>query len=158
MGWNSLTEGSFASTICKVKTDKFEYGSDDMTYYNVGYPLHRLVEGTGTSLIGEDVGEILEVTAYVRTRPNYRVVLTDQTIEAISVPPDARNAFYANNAAAKLIGVDAEGVFMVFPDELVPASAETLDGLWENRFFGNHIPTFRNFSSNNCTYPDFCIT
>lgn len=45
IGWNSLKEGSFASTICKVKTSRFEYGSDEMTLYNVGYPLHRLVEG-----------------------------------------------------------------------------------------------------------------
>ena len=45
LGWGSLKNGSFASKLFKVETDKFTFGSNFSTSVNAGYPLHRLVEG-----------------------------------------------------------------------------------------------------------------
>ena len=56
----------------RVKTSRFEYGSEKMTLYNVGYPLHRLVEGGAAATAGTELGEARELTLRVVPRRKRR--------------------------------------------------------------------------------------
>lgn len=82
------------------------------------------------------------MTVYVRSPRTVKVVKTDMTLEEFQVPPEATNAFYVNNAG-KLLGLDDEGFFAVYPANLTPSSTTVIDGLWDNRFFAQRIPSFR---------------
>jgi hypothetical protein len=138
LGWGSAREGSFAASVCRLKTDQFEYGSDVQTLYNVGYPLQRLAEGPEPALLGGEpmLGEIRDLTVYVRPRAQRVAVFSEVKPTEIDPPAGALDVFYVNQAAASsfaLDGVERAGLVSIYPKDLAPKTP-ALEGLWEKRF------------------------
>jgi hypothetical protein len=142
LGWGSLREGTFGASICRVKTSRFEYGSDHQALYNVGYPLHRLVEGGGADA-DDDLGEIQDLTVYVRP-VRRRVAVFEEAAAGpiIEAPGEALDAFYVNEAAAGWFGLAKNGWITVHEEDAATGhgGATIVEGLWDRRFFMDRLP------------------
>ncbi len=167
LGFNSLREGSFASRLFWFKSstelpqisflDKvkeklgkpsekhavveqtFTYGSEFSTHANAGYPLHRIIEGSPHRIWPQKFGAITELIVPVRPKEAVNAYWLDQDIKAVSVPPDASNAFYVNQTAAKAIGLDKGGLVVTYPPGIT-GEGKPLEGIWSNRFIEDTIP------------------
>ncbi|MCX7017215.1 MAG: hypothetical protein NTW86_32405 [Candidatus Sumerlaeota bacterium] len=157
LGFGAASNGSFAASICRVKTGQFEYGSEHQTLYNVGYPLHRLVEGARQSKTrdllnlpsppGRGQGEgawradewIENLTVYVRPRQERVAVFRPTEVDRIEAPAEATDVFYVNAAGARLFDLDGPGLVAVFPKDLAPDEAPA-PAVWDKRFIEDALP------------------
>jgi len=142
LGWGSARNGTLASTLLRVKTSRFEYGSEKMTLYNVGYPLQRLVEGGATATAGTELGEVRELTLRVVPRRKRHAFRIGEDLAGLHLPPEAIDAFYANEGAARILGLDAPGAVALFPEGSAgtPETGELPNDLWEKRFIIDGLP------------------
>ncbi len=141
LGWGSARNGTLASTLLRVKTSRFEYGSEKMTLYNVGYPLQRLVEGNAAATAGTEFGEVRELTLRVVPRRKRRAFRLGDGLTGLRLPPEALDAFYANEGGAQLLGLDAPGAVVLFPESFAgaPETGELPGELWEKRFIADGL-------------------
>lgn len=141
LGFGSAAEGSFAASICRVRTEQFEYGSDHQALYNVGYPLQRLVEGAPHALLKNSLrgGSILDLTVYVRPRQERVAVFRRVSAAEIQPPTEADDVFFVNDAAARLLGLEGSGLVALYPKDLAP-DEPAAPGVWEKRFIEDSLP------------------
>lgn len=167
LGFNSLREGSFASRLfwfesstelsqppamgwVRKKLGKpsnkhtviqqtFTYGSEFSTHANVGYPLHRIIEGSPHRIWPQEFKAITELIIPIRPREAVNVCWLDQEIEKISIPKDAGNAFYVNQPAAKAIGLEKGGLVVTYP-EGITGEGDLVEGIWKDRFIEDKVP------------------
>ncbi len=169
LGFNSLREGSFASrlfwfksstelsqptsTLNKIKEklrkkpakkhtvveQTFTYGSEFSTHANVGYPLHRIIEGSPHRIWPQEFEAITELIVPIRPQEAVNVYWLDREIGAISIPRDANNAFYVNQPAAKAIGLEKSGLVVTYPQGIT-GEGDLVEGIWNNRFIEDRVP------------------
>jgi len=146
LGYGGAREGTFAATVCRVKTGGFEYGSDHQALYNVGYPLHRMAEGGPMGRAEACLGDrrALELTVYVQPRRRRAAFFCPCDADSAIAPGDASDVFYVNAAAARLFGLERAGLVSIFTadsfPERPPADGGRVDGLWEKRFIEDALP------------------
>jgi len=154
MGWGSARAGGLGASVCRIVTDRFACGTDRMTLYNVGYPLHRFLEwGPGPQgvalLAGVELGAVRElIVRLVPTEP-LRAAISPEPLEKLRLPHGAREAFYVNAAGARLFGLEQPGSVIFSPARLDPlALVAPASGwrevpaapLWEQRFLADRLP------------------
>ncbi len=139
-GWGSLKQGSFASKLYKVQTDKFTFGSNYSTSVNAGYPLHRLVEGMPHEICPDPDAKILRVTVPVRPKPEVKALFRPCALTDVAVPPPAANFVWANGAAASALGLPQAGSVAFFTEFEAEGEGEPVEGVWEKRFFEDSLP------------------
>lgn len=138
IGYGAANEGSFAASICRIKTDMIDYGSDYQALYNVGYPLQRMAEGAGSSL-SEPLGTARELTLYVRPKIGRVAVVEATETLPLEAPADALDYFVMNTACARTMGIDGASAVAVYPKDVAPEGAVGMKGLWEKRFIEDAI-------------------
>ena len=141
-GYGSLTEGGLASKIYKFswecKGRLYQYGLEESTLYNAGYPLQRIVDMGKSRLLQMDFGQILSATflAVEDSRPEVRYIKQD--IEEFSVPAGATNAMFVNEKVASLLGLAGSGLVATFDQG--GGSGEDAKKAWEKRFLEDSLP------------------
>ncbi|GEM_PF-2155060 len=138
LGYGALNEGSFAASICRVKTDLVDYGSDYQALYNVGYPLHRMAEGQGSALT-EPLGTAKEITAYLCKAAEPVAVFAPAETFPMDAPADASDFLVVNNAAAPLMGLETAGTVALYSREIAPEAGQ-VKRFWEKRFIEDAVP------------------
>ncbi len=133
IGYGSANEGTFAASICRIKTDSIDYGSDHQALYNVGYPLQRMAEGNGSALT-ESLGAARELTVYVRPQSQRVAVFQAGEDFPTEAPADATDFIVLNEAAARALGIGSAGTVAVYPQELAPAGSQEVKNFWNKRF------------------------
>ncbi len=140
LGWGSLKNGSFASKLYKVQTDKFTFGSNYSTSVNAGYPLHRLVEGMGHELCPFPDAKIERVTVPLRAKPQVKAVFRACALTDAQPPVPAANFVWVNDAAASALGVSGAGSVAFFEEFEPEGEGEPVEGVYEKRFFEDAVP------------------
>ena len=137
LGFGSLRFGTFAGQLCRVSSSYrglwFDYGLGGAPLYNVGYPLHRIMEGGRREGFGAASEMIL------RMRRGRTVRMEHSPSETCDLPPagGAENVFFVNAAAARTMGLAGAGAGVV----RVRASEEAaLAGEWSKRFILDELP------------------
>jgi len=139
LGYGAATEGSFAASICRIKTESIDYGSDYQALYNVGYPLQRMAEGNGSQLT-ENLGTARELTLYVRPTIE-RVAVAQAAAEfPADAPADVLDFVVLNDAAARLLGLEGACSVGVYPANLSPATGQSVGNFWDKRFIIDRLP------------------
>ena len=143
-GYNSLREGSLTRRIFKLTSslfgESFTYGLDNLTLYNVGYPLFRILEGSPHQCGIQEFGPITEITLVVRPRQQVKVHYSSEDVSRIHVPPMSTNVLYVNDFAAQLAGLDRGGVLTTYPGGSV-GKGEARNEFWPQRFLEDKIPS-----------------
>jgi len=145
LGWGSLRNGSFASKLYKVQTDKFTFGSNYSTSVNAGYPLHRLVEGMPHELCPEPQAKIHRVTVPVKPKPSVKAVFKACAVGDAVLPPPADDFIWVNAAAASTLGLSGAGSVAFFERFEPEGEGEPADGIYEKRFFEDAVPPGQGF-------------
>jgi hypothetical protein len=141
LGWGSLKNGSFASKLFKVQTDKFTFGSNFSTSVNAGYPLHRLMEGMPHELCPYPDSKIERVTVPVRPAPQVKALFKACAVGEAARPVAAANFAWVNTAAASAMGVSGAGSLAFFEEFEPEGEGEPVQGAYEKRFFEDAIPS-----------------
>ncbi|MDI6704247.1 MAG: hypothetical protein QME40_06225 [bacterium] len=144
LGYNSLKEGTFSSHVFWIKAKSrdgtFQYGKDLMPLYNVGYPLHRIVEGSPHKIYPQKF-EILDLVIPIQKREKKEVQFFESEIPEKFIPKDATNVFFINDFGARLIGLPKKGFVSIFPEGMGKKGSQTLPEFLENRFIEDKIPS-----------------
>ncbi|MFH1612609.1 MAG: hypothetical protein ABIB46_02575 [bacterium] len=147
LGYNSLKEGTFSSKIYKIKNkinkSYFEYGSNNMSLYNVGYPLHRIVDNPFFNLTKVDFGTIEKITLPIRKKQNIKITYIKKDTNII-IPEFATNVIYVNNIGANLLGLNESGIIIFHPNEF-QLDGELKNEIEKKKFIEDFIP------KENCT-------
>ena len=141
LGYGSLGNGTFGGQLCSVKSVhgglEFSYGRGTMPLYNTGYPLQRIMEGTGPDLLDGKFGAASEMI--VRARARTDVALDHTPSEAPDLPGanGAESVFFANATAAKVMGLPGAGIVKV---RRVGEAGGSGDDAWSKRFVLDALP------------------
>ncbi|MGQ9629289.1 MAG: hypothetical protein ACUVXI_03110 [bacterium] len=139
LGYNSLREGRFASKVCRIETRDFAYGAKYSTLYNVGYPLHRIIEGSSIpSAYRNQLPEIQRMSLFIRPRAPIRALYNEANIENFFAPREATNSLFVNDFGASLFGLKRGGMIATYPPSLAPEGGVEVD--WGRRFVEDEIP------------------
>ncbi|MEW6188908.1 MAG: hypothetical protein AB1466_02170 [Actinomycetota bacterium] len=143
LGFNSFKEGSFGSKLFGIKVSSpaksFEYGTDYMTLYNVGFPLHRIMEGSPHPVYDREFGKIIQVTVPIRLREEIEARYIAKDVEEIFPPKTATNLLFLNDFGARLIGLDSPGWVATYPKDF-PGEGKLKNEIWEKRFLLDRLP------------------
>ena len=139
IGWHSFAESSLVSTARRIATDRFEYGAKDLSLYNVGYPLHRLLEGPRGQAPTIEPGAIRSLEFLTRQALTPNLAFKESGPDALATPIHRGNAFYINRSAAPLFGLDKAGIAHATPCKELDLGAP-FGWKWEERFFLDRVP------------------
>ncbi len=143
LGFNSLNEGTFGSKVFGLKVSSpvksFEYGVDYMTLYNMGFPLHRIIEGSPHRIYNRKFGKIIQVTVPIRLREEIEARYIAKAVDEIFTPKTATNLLFLNDFGARLIGLDSPGWIATYPKDF-PGEGKLKNEIWEKRFLLDRLP------------------
>jgi hypothetical protein len=164
LGYNSLKEGTFSSKIFRLKVSSpkfgtFQYGLDSMGLYNVGYPLHRIVEGYDKEFLGLEFHNILEVTVPVRAKEEVKLCFLEKGLGELEAPLSAENVFFINGFGANLMGLPKEGCVITYKNGLEGEGEKLEKKIWAQRFLLDKIEktTLRVFAMRSKVKPIYDI-
>jgi len=145
-GYNSFLFGRLGKKIYEIKTcydgKPFKYGLPFSTLYATGYPLQRIIEGSGRNTLIKKFGKIDYITIPLREKEEIKLLWKKSRYDTFTPPPASINGFYLNSFGAKLFGLKDEGFCVVLPEAYKSEKEgwELLDAtIWDNRFFIDKI-------------------